>query len=120
MLTHKVDEEAGIIEIVVDGKVERPEYDAIVSAIDAMLERRGTVKVLEILKTIGWVEPSIWWKDTVWGLAHLRDFGRCAVVTDKGWVGPFAKAMGALMPSEVRVFQPGREDEARAWLKAGD
>src|SRR3546814_3921922 len=49
-----------------------------------------------------WVDPSIWWKDTIWGLTRIRDFGRCAVVTDKGWVGPFARAIGALMPAEVR------------------
>lgn len=119
MLSHKVDETSGIVELVIDGEVSRVEYDAAITAIDGMIERHGTVKVLEILKNIGWVDMSVWWKDTVWGLAHLRDFGRVAVVTDKGWVGPFAKAIGALMPSEVRVFPPGAEDEARNWLRLG-
>src|SRR3546814_7253005 len=100
MLSHKVDETSGIVELVIDGEVSRAEYDAAINAIDGMIERHGTVKVLEILKNLGWVDMSVWWKDTVWGLAHLRDFGRVAVVTDKGWVGPFAKAIGALMPSE--------------------
>ena len=118
MLTHKVDESSGIVELHVDGPVERVDYDAAITAIDAMIERHGTVKVLEVLKDFGWIDPSIWWKDTVWGLTHLRDFGRCAVVTDKGWVGPFARAIGALMPAEVRVFPLAAEDEARAWLMA--
>jgi hypothetical protein len=85
-----------------------------------MIERHGTVKVLEILRNMGWIDPSIWWKDTVWGLTHIRDFGRCAVVTDKGWVGPFAKAIGALMPAEVRVFPLDQVDAARGWLRDGE
>lgn len=117
MLTHRVDENDGIVEIVIDGQVEAADYQAAIDAIDAMIERHGTVKVLEVLKDIGWVDPSIWWKDTVWGLTHIRDFGRCAVVTDKGWVGPFARAIGALMPSEVRVFPLGEIEDARQWLR---
>src|SRR3546814_19506211 len=84
-----------------------------------MIERHGTVKLLEVLKNIGWVDPSIWWKDTIWGLTRIRDFGRCAVVTDKGWVGPFARAIGALMPAEVRVFPLDSIKEARTWLQEG-
>lgn len=118
MLTHRVDESSGIVELHVNGPVERVEYDAAITAIDAMIERHGTVKVLEVLKDFGWIDPSIWWKDTVWGLTHLRDFGRCAVVTDKGWVGPFARAIGALMPAEVRVFPLAAEEDARVWLMA--
>lgn len=120
MLTHKVDEASGIVELVIDGQVDRADYDAAIMAIDAMIERHGTVKVLEILKDFGWVDPSVWWKDTVWGLTHIRDFGRCAVVTDKGWVGPFARAIGALMPAEVRVFPLNAEEAARNWLKTGE
>src|SRR3546814_7211301 len=87
MLTHTVDEKSGIVEIVIDGQVDPADYDAAITAIDAMIERHGTVKLLEVLKNIGWVDPSIWWKDTIWGLTRIRAFGRCAVVTDKGWVG---------------------------------
>ena len=117
MLTHTVDEKSGIVEIVIDGQVDPADYDAAITAIDAMIERHGTVKVLEVLKNIGWVDPSIWWKDTIWGLTRIRDFGRCAVVTDKGWVGPFARAIGALMPAEVRVFPLDSIEEARTWLR---
>lgn len=119
MLSHSVDEASGVVEIVIDGPVERADYDAAITAIDAMIERHGTVKVLEILKSFGWVDPSIWWKDTVWGLTHLRDFGRCAVVSDSGWVGPFARAIGALIPAEVRVFPLHEAAAAREWLKTG-
>src|SRR3546814_13653186 len=75
MLTHTVYEKSGIVEIVIDGQVDPADYDAAITAIDAMIERHGTVKVLEVLKNIGWVDPSIWWKDTIWGLPRLRDFG---------------------------------------------
>ena len=119
MLTHKVDEATGIIEIMIDGPVDRAEYDLAITAIEAMLEKNGSVKVLEILKSVGWIDPSIWWKDTIWGFTHLRDFSRVAVVTDQGWVGPFAKAIGALMLAELRVFPLNAEEAARNWLHSG-
>src|SRR3546814_20382462 len=113
MLTHTVDEKSGIVEIVIDGQVDPADYDAAITAIDAMIERHGTVKLLEVLKYIAWVDPTIWWKDTIWGPTRTRDFGSCAVVTDKGGGGHFARAIGAHMHAAVRVLQCDSFKEAR-------
>src|SRR3546814_7574453 len=99
MLTHTVDEKSGIVEIVIDGQVDPADYDAAITAIDAMIERHGTVKLLEVLKNIGWVDPSIWWKDTIWGLTRIRDFGRCAVRSEE-----HTSELQSLMRNPYAVF----------------
>src|SRR3546814_12555822 len=92
MLSHKVDETSGIVELVIDGEVSRVEYDAAITATDGMIERHGTVKVLEILKNIGWVDRTRWWTARVGGLADLREYGRVEGETARGRVGPGAMA----------------------------
>ena len=42
---------------------------------------------------------------------------RCAVVTDKGWIGPITRAVGALVSAEIRVFPLAGIEEARDWVR---
>ncbi|MDF1586962.1 SpoIIAA family protein [Marinimicrococcus flavescens] len=49
-------------------------------------------------------------------LAHLRQLGRCAFVSDKEWPRALAGFMAALFPTfETRVFTPHERDQALSW-----
>jgi SpoIIAA-like len=52
------------------------------------------------------------------GLKHRSSWERMALVTDKDWVRHGANAFGWLAPGELRLFEPGEREEARAWLGA--
>lgn len=45
------------------------------------------------------------------------EIGRCAVVTDHGWVGSITRGVAALMPSEIRAFPIAEAESARAWVR---
>lgn len=117
MLSCDTDPATGVIEITIDGAVTRAEYDKVVVAIEAELARGDKVRVIETIRAIGHIDASLWWQDVRWAFGHIGKFGRCAVVTDKGWVGSITRAVGALMPAEIRVFPLAGIDEARAWVR---
>lgn len=116
MLIHRLDREMGIIEIDIDGAADMESYRALVREMDAEIAAQGKILILEIVRDIGWISPGIWWEDLGWSFRHLKDIARVAVVTDKGWIGPLAKMMGAVMAAEIRVFDFTEIDKAREWL----
>jgi len=56
------------------------------------------------------------WQDAKFGLGHLREFGRIAVVSDVGWITQAVRLFAPFVPSPVRVFPLAALDEARSWL----
>ena len=117
MRNYREDHAAGIVEISLDGRIGRADFDRVVTQLEAMFERHDRIRMLEEVRQFSGIDPSLMWEDAKFSLKHLRDIGHCAVVTDKGWVGPFAKAAGALTPCKVRVFGLDELAAARAWLR---
>ena len=117
MLTFDKDADAGVIEFTVDGEIGAAEYDAVIAALEEQITRHGRVSVVEVIKSFTGMAPSLWWKDVTWGFSHLNEFARAAVVTDHGWIGPVSRAVGALMPAEIRAFRLEEIEEARKWVR---
>lgn len=118
MLTYRLDNETGIIEIDIDGAADAESYRALVRDMDAEIAAQGKILILETIRDVGWISPGIWWEDMGWSFHHLKDIARVAVVTDKGWVGPIAKMMAAVMAAEIRLFDFSEAGKAREWLAA--
>ena len=110
----------GVLELTVDGGVDRADYEAAVAAVDAMLKTRDKIDVIEIVRDIGWIAPEIWWRDLVFHLGHRHFMRRAAVVSDHGWVGPIVRLFAPFYPSAIRTFPESRLDEARAWVREAD
>lgn len=117
MLTYLTDPTYGVVEITVDGAISRADYDAVVAEMDGAIAHYGKLKVIEVIRDIGGIDSSIWWRDIKWGFAHIKHIARCAVVTDKGWIGPITRAVGALVAAEIRVFPLAELNEAREWVR---
>ncbi len=41
-----------------------------------------------------------------------------ALLTDKDWIRHGASAFGWLSPGELRLFEPGEQEAAKAWVAA--
>jgi len=119
MLNYTIDEDAGLIELIVDGAITRADYEALIPVLDGLLARHGKLRAIETVRKIGPIDWSLWWQDLKWVVQHRDALGRCAVVTDHGWIGPVTRAASALLSGEVRVFTEAQADEARAWVKEG-
>ncbi|MBR0553464.1 STAS/SEC14 domain-containing protein [Stakelama marina] len=117
MIDFVTDSQAGVIEFTVDGRISREQYDAVAAEIESQIAQHGKVNIVEIIRDFEGMEPSLWWRDIRWGFDHLSQLSRTAVVTDSGWIGPVSKAVGALMPVDIRVFPMRDLDAARLWVR---
>jgi len=117
MLELATDPAAGVIEITVDGDISRADFEAAVQAIETLVARHGRVNAVEVIRRIGTMPPSLWWRDLSYSVSHLDKFGRCAVVTDKGWIGPLARFFAAFTHVEIRTFPPDELEAARLWAR---
>lgn len=120
MLTFHDDPKSGVFELEVDGRISREEFEAIIAALEAKLATVEKLNVVEVVGSMGWLEPSLWWQDMTWGFRHLDRFGRCAIVTDHGWIGPVARAAAALFPVEIRSYPKADLEVARKWAATGE
>jgi SpoIIAA-like len=118
MIDYREDPESDIIEITVDGGISREEFERIAARLEAHIARHGKVRLLEEIRSFGGIDPATFWADLKFSLRHLRDFSRCAVVTDKRWIEWLAKAMDPLVACEIRHFPPDQIAAARSWLGA--
>lgn len=102
------------------GTVTDQDYEAvIIPAVDHALERSGKVRLLYHLPPdFEGFDPHALWDDAKIGLKHLTSWDRIALVTDIGWLRRTTKALGFVMPGEVRVYENEAFDEAREWISA--
>jgi len=117
MLNCEVDPSSGVIELTVDGAITAADYEKVVGVLETELANREKLRVVEVIHAVGHIDAAVWWRDVRWAFGHMGKFGRCAVVTDKGWVGSITRAVAALMPAEIRVFPLAGLDEARTWVR---
>ncbi len=119
MLKVQADEEAGYLELEVDGRIGRADFQNAVDAVDRLLKTHKKIDVAEVVKDIGWIEPEVWWKDMVFHLSHGAFMRHAAVVSDAGWIGPLTRLFAPLYPAAIRSFSLAEIDAARAWAKGG-
>jgi len=53
------------------------------------------------------------------GIGHWRAWKRTAVVTDVDWIVKAMHMFGWMTPGEVRVFELGQLEDAKAWVAEG-
>ncbi|WP_066589675.1 STAS/SEC14 domain-containing protein [Sphingomonas pruni] len=119
MLNYTVDEATGVIDLIVDGAITRADYEALIPVLDAQIAKYGKLRVVETVRELGPIDPSLWWEDLKWVIQHRKAIGRAAVVTDHGWIGPITRAAAALFSGEMRVFPESQGEAARTWVREG-
>jgi hypothetical protein len=62
------------------------------------------------------MEIEAFWEDFKFGIRHLRDFKRMAVVGDQRWLEWFTKTFNSLIKTEAKYFTPNQRNEAWNWL----
>lgn len=100
------------------GQISGQDYDdVLVPALDGAIEEHDRIKALLVFgEAFEGYDLAAVWDDTRLGLRHWRGFERIAVVSDVLWVRTAVRALGVVMPSAVRLFAAGEEEEARRWL----
>lgn len=120
MLKVEADRDSGYLELTVDGRIEKADFEKAVEAVDMLLETHKKIDVMEIVLDLGMFTPEVWWKDLVFHLSHHNFMRRASVVSDNGWVGPLTRLFAPLYPADIRTFSLCEIEEARRWTKFGD
>lgn len=106
-----------IIELTIDGSISAAEFDDIIGKFEASIQKHGTVRVLEEVRSFGGVPVSKFWEDIVFAFANLKHFSRAAVVAHQKWIEVFTKLASPFLSAEVRYFNETEVDRAREWLR---
>jgi SpoIIAA-like len=105
-----------LVEIEVDGAIERADFERVAARLEAAIARHGKLRLLEVVRSFTGIDAQTLWQDMKFSLRHLNAFSRVAVATDFKWIRPLATVAGSLIAGEVRVFALGEVGAARAWL----
>ena len=116
MLDYREDGEAGVVEITVEGRISREEFDEVAAKLESFIASRGKVRLLEVIHDFKGIDASAFWDDLKFSLRHLNDFSRCAIVTRAQWIQSWSNLVGSLFHCEIAHFEPHQIEEARAWL----
>lgn len=101
-----------------EGDISREDYEE--TLIPLAQEKIKTHKKIKLLYWIGEGFKSFsagaMWDDARFGLTHLTDFSKVAVVSDIDWVRTSVKVFAPLMPATVQVFHDAEIDDAKQWI----
>ena len=116
MLSYKEMDNLASVEIVISDHVTTEEFDATAKKLEAFIARHGRVRVLEIIKDFEGMDTKAFWHDLKFSLRHLKDFSRCAIVSDAKWFSLWSALAEPFIACEVAYFPPEDVDAARDWL----
>ena len=101
-----------------EGVITREDYEeTLMPLVEERISARGKVKLLywcgEEFKGFS---AGAMWDDARFGLTHLGDFSKIAVVSDIEWVRQSVKLFAPLMRAPVQVFHNADIEDAKCWI----
>lgn len=108
-------DQSNIIEFTIDGEMSRAEFDAAAEKLDGMMNEFGKIRIIEIIKDIGKVEPSAVWADLKWEPRHINKWSHIAIVADQKWIH-WMKPMSIFVPAKIKFFHLDELEAARKWI----
>jgi hypothetical protein len=118
MIDFTEDPRAALVEIRIEGRVTRDELEEVATRVEAAIVKHGKLRLLEEVRGFSGIEPTALWEDLKFSLRHLKDFSRCAVVTDQNWIEWFARGANPFVACDIRCFPLAEIEQARTWLKS--
>ena len=111
------EENGGKVLIVhVNGKLVKADYEHFVPEFKRLIRQHGKIRVLfDMVDFHGW-DASAAWEDFKFGIAHLADIERIAMVGEKSWQHGMAIFCKPFTKAKVRYFEQADATEARRWL----
>jgi len=102
-----------------DGIITRDDYEeTLIPEVEKKIKAHGKVKLLywcgEEFKGFS---AGAMWDDARFGLMHLGDFLKIAVVSDIEWVRQSTKLFAPLIRASVQVFHNADIEDANRWIK---
>ena len=108
-----------VIAIKARGIITSQDYrDMLIPLVEERLKSQDRLKLLLVLDgDFESYSAAAAWDDARFGLYHLRDFAKIALVTDIGWVRHGARIFAPLMRADYRAFDVAELDDAKVWIR---
>lgn len=109
-----------VLGIEASGDITMADYQGVLEpAVDAMIEAHGRVRMLYVLGgDFEKFSVGAMWEDSKVGLGRIRDWERCAVVSDSRLIVDGVKAVGWMFPAELKLFGTAELEAAKEWIAA--
>ena len=109
---------ANVLGVEAVGTVTDTDYEHVL--IPAVRARRDAHEKLRFLYVLGdefdgWSMGALW-EDTKLGLESARAWEKIAIVSDSDTVHHAVKALGWMIPGDVKVFDDDELDDAKEWV----
>lgn len=108
----------GVIGMEASGKVTADDYESVlIPAVEEAVASNGKTRVLFVLGAdFERYEGEAALDDMKMGIHNWSDFERIAFVSDHGVYRSLVTGMAFLMPGQVKVFELGELESAKAWI----
>lgn len=109
---------ADVVAISAIGRIDQTAYEkTLIPLFEETLKREGKVNILSVLgPDFKGITAGAAYEDAKFGLTHLSDFARFAVVTDIEWVRVAVNMFSPFMHKRMRLFQITELDAAKEWI----
>lgn len=108
---------AGVIGVRLSGKVTGEDYALVLDPlIEGVLAENDKVSALVVYGDDVDMSSGALWQDAKLGLKHPASWKRIALVSQRSWVDRLTPVISAMMPGEVRSFDPQEIEAAKTWL----
>jgi len=105
------------IEVIATGKLTHEDYQIFIPIVEKSLKEAKKLEVdllVDMTSFKGWAELKAMVDDAKFGIKHLNDFNKMALVGNKKWEEIATKIWAKLTNSEVKFFK--NRDKAIKWL----
>ncbi len=101
------------------GDITRDDYvSVLVPATDAALSEHRKVRILYLVEDGATFSPGAMLEDAFFGMRHLFEWERIALVTDIEWLSKAMNMLQVLMPCPARLFSKAELDDAKDWIQS--
>lgn len=113
--------EQNAVELTLKGEVTKDEFHELFKKLDAFMQGRDNVKILEIIEDAECLKGfdfKVFWEGVKFDAQHWKKYGKCAVVSDMTWVSPMVQLADKLTAIQARRYEMNELFDAREWLYA--
>jgi SpoIIAA-like len=111
-----------VLAITAKGRVTAEDYrKVLIPEADARIARHEALRVLlNFGPDFDGLTAGAAWSDLKFGLSHLSNFGRVALVSDVTWIRDAARLFAPLFRLPFRTFSNAERGAAEAWIVEKD
>jgi hypothetical protein len=114
-----LDESTGnTVGIHVDGKLTKDDYGVLIPYFENLISECGPLNLLCDMTRFDGMEIEAFWEDFRFGIRHLGDFKRMAIVGDQSWLEWVTKVFNPLVKTDVKYFPTNEIKDAWTWVKS--